>query len=182
MSHALVIGGTGMLRGVTRELAKRFDHVSVVARSKSDLDTLEKEKPGAIHGIAVDYRNETELRALIRGAVSTYGNVTLVVAWIHEDGSVIPHVIVESAGDAPLTFVHVLGSASADPSRPDLSIRKDMEHSCVAYHEAILGFVLEGNHSRWLSHGEISAGVLKAIETGAPRSIIGTVEPWSRRP
>jgi hypothetical protein len=46
----------------------------------------------------------------------------------------------------------------------------------------ILGFVLEGGHSRWLRNAEISQGVLQAIDTDAKRFVVGTIEPWSARP
>lgn len=51
------------------------------------------------------------------------------------------------------------------------------------YHAVILGFVLlPGGQSRWLTNSEISQGVLDAIAAEAKRHIVGTVEPWSRRP
>ncbi len=66
-----------------------------------------------------------------------------------------------------------------------------------SYHEVILGFINEqppaaaikgygltasAHKTRWLTWEEISAGVLLAITTRKPRSIVGTVEPWSLRP
>lgn len=52
----------------------------------------------------------------------------------------------------------------------------------IVYHEVILGFVTEGEDSRWLTHDEISRGVLTAIDGQASRFIVGTVEPRSARP
>jgi hypothetical protein len=45
-----------------------------------------------------------------------------------------------------------------------------------------LGFVLEGNHSRWLTHAEISGGVIHSIQTQSKRHVVGTLTPWYRRP
>ncbi|NUN53550.1 MAG: hypothetical protein HUU06_12290 [Planctomycetaceae bacterium] len=46
----------------------------------------------------------------------------------------------------------------------------------------ILGFVREGDRSRWLTDAEIAAGVLGAIAADRPRTVVGVVEPWSARP
>ena len=40
----------------------------------------------------------------------------------------------------------------------------------------------EGGRSRWLTHDEISQGVLDAIQVGEDVAIIGTVQPWEERP
>lgn len=52
----------------------------------------------------------------------------------------------------------------------------------IRYREIILGFVLEGDRSRWLTDAEISAGVLAAVDADQPRYIVGTVRPWHLRP
>lgn len=70
----------------------------------------------------------------------------------------------------------------ADPSNNNASMRDDIEQPGVEYREAILGFVREGHSSRWLTHSEISAGVLAAVDSARPRTVVGVVEPWSERP
>ena len=52
----------------------------------------------------------------------------------------------------------------------------------VAYRQVILGFQIEGERSRWLTHGEISQGVLQAIADDAEYHVVGVVRPWERRP
>ena len=52
----------------------------------------------------------------------------------------------------------------------------------IQYRQVILGFVIEGGRSRWLTHAEISGGVLDAVRNDRLFSIVGTVEPWSLRP
>jgi hypothetical protein len=80
-------------------------------------------------------------------------------------------------------YFHVLGSAADDPSQPDDARRSRFAAlSDLVYHEVILGFIVDRGTSRWLTHDEISAGVLAAIDRGAPRSIVGTTRPWSARP
>jgi hypothetical protein len=52
----------------------------------------------------------------------------------------------------------------------------------ITYAQVILGFVLEGTSSRWLSHDEISAAAVAQMEHPQPRLIAGVLEPWDRRP
>jgi len=52
----------------------------------------------------------------------------------------------------------------------------------MRYRTILLGFVVEGKTSRWLTNNEICDGVIEAIENDARDSIIGTVEPWNKRP
>ena len=68
--------------------------------------------------------------------------------------------------------LRVLGSAAADPSFPAAGKPR----------EVILGFVREGDHSRWLTDPEISAGVLEALYGGKLRSAVATLTLWSKRP
>ncbi len=45
---------------------------------------------------------------------------------------------------------------------------------------AVLGFVVENAHSRWLTDAEISAGVGRALESDEPVTIVGMVTPCRR--
>jgi hypothetical protein len=157
--RTLVVGGTGMLRGVVIALA-REGPVAVVARSTGGI-----EGPG-IRGIPVDYRNAAAFEA----ALAAEGPFDRAVAWIRSDA---PEAVGIAAAHVQGPFFRVLGSVGwvgphAAPAGPHLQV--------------ILGFVREGGVSRWLTNGEICAGVLDAVASGRPRTVIGTVEPWSERP
>ena len=52
----------------------------------------------------------------------------------------------------------------------------------IDYQAVVLGFVVEDGKSRWLTNAEISDGILAAIASGAPFTIVGTVELWSAKP
>ena len=82
-----------------------------------------------------------------------------------------------------MRYLHVLGSAADDPSRPDPERRARFEAiEGVSYQEVILGFMREGAASRWLTDDEIASGVLAAIDRPMPRQIIGVTRPWTARP
>lgn len=186
MSHALIIGGTGMLRPVTEELARRFDHVSVVARTRRDLEELERAHPGSVHALPVDYRDTVTLRGVLDESVLVYGPIALAVVWVHEEKAPETALaIAEFVGTAlsPGRYVHVRSSEAANPAEPRESSRvRFLEYPQVRYQEVILGFVRENGGSRWLTNREIAEGVLGAIAADTDRSVVGTVEPWENRP
>lgn len=185
-SHALVIGGTGMLRDATLDLARQGYAVTAIARRQARLDSLAADAPDRIFPIALDYRDTVALAAAVESAVAERGPVTLAVTWIHSTAPDAPLAVANTLSGAgvPFHYYDVLGSASADPSR----LRPDeaalfQQLPGLTYHEVILGFVLlPSGRSRWLTNEEISGGLLEAIASGTARHIVGTVEPWSRRP
>lgn len=174
MRTALVVGGTGMLRGVTLELVARGVQTTVLARRADRV-------PDGAKGIACDYR---DTRAFVE-AVRQAGPFDLAVVWIHSVAPDAPMALARALteSETPVRYVHVLGSAVADPSAPDDGRRQAFEAlDGLTYTEVVLGFVRGRLFSRWLRHDEIAAGVLAAIDGDASRHVVGTVEPWSARP
>ncbi|AQQ52585.1 short-chain dehydrogenase [Planococcus lenghuensis] len=178
MNHALVIGGTGMLADVTRWLAEQGYHVSVVARNPDKMQPLRT--AGDVHPVFADYTNTAELIAGIIEQIRQHGPIALVVAWVHSNAPhALPAVIrLIDETEEKWSLFQVLGS-----SWDQENIRKavDVPATC-RYHGIQLGFIVEEGQSRWLTNHEISAGVIEAIRTNAPISVIGTLEPWERRP
>jgi NAD(P)-dependent dehydrogenase (short-subunit alcohol dehydrogenase family) len=184
MTHALVIGGSGMLRGAALDLAQEFQSVSVVGRSPRKLDRL-REANTRINPIQADYTDFTAFMRAIERAIAERGAISLVVSWIHD-----------TAPDAPLElashlhtqgnlvdYYHVLGSESASPHGEAVQLRdKFAALGNIRYHQVILGFIIEGRRSRWLSNEEISSGVSRAIKEGLPVASVGATEPWDKRP
>lgn len=171
--HALVIGGTGMLQQATLHLAQRFDHVSLIARRPERVGPHDR-----IHPVALDYRNTQALTEAVRRAIAAHGPISLVVSWIHSTApDALPAILRELS--EPFRLVHVRGSAAADPSR--LPPAPGVPDHC-RYQQVILGFVIEGSRSRWLTNQEISQGVIAAIGSGSEVHIVGTVRPLEMRP
>lgn len=186
--HAIVVGGTGMLRAATLGIAGRGFAVSVVARSARRLSALVEEaasRGGVVWPVCVDYRFADAFAYGLEAAVRTAGPPSLAVVWAHAVAPDAPLAVAQAIDDAgaPADFYHVLGSAVADPSAPnDERVRAFREFPRIAYHEVILGFVRQARASRWLTEAEISAGVLQAVDTGALQTVVGVVEPWEARP
>jgi hypothetical protein len=132
-----------------------------------------------IEPVTCDYNDGTALAETL----SSIEPPDLLIAWIHGRAPAARRALAECVA-AEGRFVQVLGSAHGDPSHPERL--KEMAAAAaglpIDYSAVVLGFMVEGGRSRWLSNDEISNGVFAAIEAGAPLSVVGTVEPWSARP
>jgi hypothetical protein len=186
MKHCLIIGGTGILKEVSRQLAYEYDTVSVVARNSHKLYSLRRETmhlKGNLDPIQVDYTDYEKLRTEIELSIERYGSISLVVSWIHSTAPEASSVIANSitSQQEEFRFFDILGSASADPSKENL-LPELAKLEYIKYRQIVLGFVLEEYRSRWLTDEEISSGVLKAIDEDTVRSVIGVTEPWDKRP
>jgi glycine/D-amino acid oxidase-like deaminating enzyme len=180
MTRALVVGGSGMLAGVSLALARRGHDVVVIARNRERLEQLAAQTQGNLHPLALDYRDTVALQTALEAATKERGPFDLAVVWIHSTAPEAPFVVARFVHGR---YFHVLGSASADPSRPDTERRRRFARFArLDYREVVLGFVVERSRSRWLSHEEISQGVLEAIDTDARHFVVGVLEPWEARP
>jgi hypothetical protein len=187
MNHALVVGGTGMLRGTCLGLVRAGWTVSVLARLHSTLSSLARDGaagPGRVVPVPADYTNWEAAAAAIRSASIAQGPISLVVAWIHATAPHAPRQLAELVADEarPCRYFHVRGGTNDDPSGDDASGAGPAHVAGVAYRRVVLGFVMTPEGSRWLTHDEIAAGVLRAIQSDAVTSTIGQTRPRSRRP
>jgi len=73
---------------------------------------------------------------------------------------------------------HVLGSSA---NLEKLKGKVSVPTNCL-YYQVQLGFVIEDVLSRWLTHQEISNGVIETIQKRKQIHIIGAIEPWEKRP
>ncbi|MBM7839647.1 NAD(P)-dependent dehydrogenase (short-subunit alcohol dehydrogenase family) [Alkalihalobacillus xiaoxiensis] len=179
MKHALVFGGTGMLAKTTSWLAEQADHTVVFARNKSRAGRISKK----VSAIELDYTETEALKALIIKAIEENGPVDLVHTWIHgtaPKGMATIVTTVNQLQDQSWRLIHVKGSSES---------RESIDHPFEAaanrqvfYQEVKLGFEIENNQSRWLTHQEIADGTMEAISTSVESYTIGTLTPWEKRP
>lgn len=179
MKHALVIGGTGMLAQASVWLSENSYHVSVIGRNPKKMQQMLEQNTLQLTPVLVDYTNTEELAEQIRCTQQKNGPIELVVAWVHSTGpQVIPCVMEMLAANQPVAFFHVSGSSS---NLKDIKAKTSVPKH-VLYHQIQLGFKRENGISRWLTHEEISQGVIDALLSGKPESVIGMTEPWDLRP
>lgn len=174
MTHILIVGGTGMLSGCVVALRDAGNAVTTLARW------------GSVDGaraVYADYTDEGALRRALDEAVRDGGPIDAVIAWVHGSAPEAPLAIARQV--RPARFVHVLGSAAAAPDVVAPERRAAFEALGIVYQEVILGFVVEPRapgRSRWLTDAEIVAGTIGALGSGAARTIVGQVRPWTARP
>jgi molybdopterin-guanine dinucleotide biosynthesis protein A len=153
--HAVVVGGTGMLARATRALTERGHTVTSVARRSADLG------PG-VTSVRLDYRDGVALQQALARATTSRGPIELAVCWIHTNAPDAPRIVADALAPGA-RLVQVFGTRIWPLADVPLH---------VAYRQVLLGSV----RSRWLAHGEISAGVLEAVDADRPLHVVGERE------
>jgi nucleoside-diphosphate-sugar epimerase len=182
--RCLVIGGTGMLRDVVRHLATDGHDLLIVGRSEKKMQQLLDHCGPArarLTPLFADYSSEALFLSAVQASSKSLSAFDLVIVWMHASGDASLHALVDWLNESKVQsrFFHILGSSVADPSTTGSS---RSPHQNLLYRKVILGFQREDGTSRWLTDDEISAGVIKAIESDAKETIVGVVRPWSLRP
>jgi len=184
-----------MLRGVALEFARRGWDVSVVGRRARRLAALTTEAEGMagrVVPLATDYTRAEEFLGHVRARCTELGAPEVTVAWIHKTAPEAPlrvaQEIARSADGAAVDYVHVL-SRLRTPDARDRTVPNPTPDEAdlralptLTYRKAILGWVVEGSRSRWLTDDEIAGGVIGAIDTGAPITPIGQIDPLDSNP
>lgn len=172
-----------MLRDVSLYLASEGNKVSVIARGRARLDSLAEAAcamDGYINSIQVDYGESVTLRAKLRQAWRKFGPLTLAVCWIHRNAPEAPYVVGEAVekGQTECRYFDILGSTHASRryrvSKREARLR---QFDFLIYRKIILGVVIENDTRRWLSHYEISSGVIKAIKRDEYSYLVGEAPP-----
>ena len=169
-----------MLVGATRWIMRHTEHATIIGRSQRRLDRLQGAE-GAERAtfVPLDYRNSVDLLLCLQDAARVHGPIDLVASWIHSTVPDAIAVLAEEVGRSATAwrFIHVKGSAS------DLAAIRAavlMPQGC-AYRQVMLGYQHDAGRSRWLTHQEVSDGVIRAIVDDTDVTV-GQLEPWSARP
>lgn len=172
--HLLIIGGTGMLSGAAVHFAEAGHSVSVVGRLQKNFEKLQDKSRVPMFPLLGDYRKE-EIFRLVSEAIAARGPFDAIISWCPEY-RVLERIALLNYGASNCRVIQVKGSRRffGDPSIA-------LPEPCI-YQEVFLGFKKEPEGSRWLTHEEISAGVVKAFAAGERRQIIGQIEPYEERP
>ncbi|MCT1902371.1 short-chain dehydrogenase [Oceanobacillus sojae] len=182
-SHILVVGGTGILSEASLWLTNNSAKVSIIARDQGKMERLmSKAHPDTfITPLLVDYKDSAALKENIKNCIQQDGPIDLVIAWIHSSSNHALDIVSREVAQQSSTWklYHVLGSSSNLAQIKEAAVKK---YSGCQYRQIQLGFILEKEHSRWLTNQEISEGVIDAVANEKSVKVIGTLEPWDRRP
>lgn len=181
-SHTLIVGGTGMLRAASVELATRSKRLTSVARTQRSLLSLDAElvRSGCIHHtLALDWNVPDRFLAEIERHIAATEPSELTIAWIHDDLLALRLAAALARTGYPMRFFHVIGSARTNPKHIADTLLHGLKLSPnMRYHQVILGAHTSGGQTWWLTHQEISAGVLQAVEEEQVQRIVGDVDNW----
>ena len=162
---ALVIGGTGMLAEVVRELSSIYGVVGVVGRTQDKLNSLSEFSPN-IFPMKSDYSEIENFEESLKAFTANYEKPSLIVSWVHSSSPDVPILVSKYC---EYDFYDIVGSSGRESSH----ISRIREQKIVAlglnYHRVILG-TLDG---RWLTNEDISTGVLQAIKIQSPEFLVG---------
>lgn len=181
-SHALIIGGTGMLRETSLALATRFDLVSVIARNSNRLNDLWEEALQAglrINPLQLDYKDEEHLQLCLEDLQKEFGPVQTVVAWIKSNAEEANAIIANYLNQqtVPVDYFDVLGSLHYKDFEVDEEEREELygQFPNVKYHQVKLGLKQDDNDDepRWLTYEEITEGIVAAIDQKSDEYLIG---------
>lgn len=154
--RALVLGGTGMLAGVASALLDDGWHVVLPSRRRPGNPLTNGNGRGAVW-VKADWTLPQALADTAGKALG--GPADLLVAWVHREvrTGVLKAVLPLLKEDAPVVEVH--GSASANPvgGCPDPILDNHPTQ------QVVLGYVRHAGRTRWLTHDEISDGVVAAV-------------------
>lgn len=182
MKHALVIGGTGMLKNVSLSLLMDYETVTVVARSEEGFELLKNEAGKLavkLNPLKIDYTDYLGFTNALLKALKDFGDFSLCLCWIHSSAPAASMIAAKVVNQSPkCDFYEILGSGSRDTT-DEKKTREDTYKlfENLNYHSIILGYIRnDDNTSRWLTHDEISSGVLDAIKKSAENSVIGIAD------
>ncbi|WP_214702062.1 MULTISPECIES: short-chain dehydrogenase [unclassified Exiguobacterium] len=167
--HILLVGGTGMLAGLTSYLAIDH-HVTVVGRDKEKMANVVQRNPDTCHPLIVDYREEEALSSGLQRAVRQNGPFDQVIAWVHRGSGKAIQLILDHSETAEV--IHILGSrANPEYEKSSLCINE-----LQLYRQVQLGKIHEKESTRWLTHEEIVEGVIRAIKYPTDYQLVGRLE------
>lgn len=160
---ALVIGGSGMLAGACKELAKQYGVVGVIGRTKSKMQNLLEAED--IVPIYIDYSDTEVLETALTKFTAKHGRPSLTVSWVHSTSPEAPLLVARFCTGA---FYDVAGTSDKQKAMTDQN-KIAIEKLGLNYHRIILGHMGE----RWLTDEEISDGVLEAIASSKKELVVG---------
>ena len=182
--HVLVVGATGMLNEATVTFIHRGCLVTTVSRSHDRAKALKSlaKFPEHVNTLVLDWHHGDHLIKEVTASSLKFGPIDQVVLWMHSDAQHAMNKLLERIEAVNMgetwELYHIKGSSA---SRPEKNWKPRIPENCQ-YHDIILGFKKDSEHSRWLTNAEISQGVIEAVFEKTTSKIIGTVEPWSQRP
>ncbi|UTH73753.1 hypothetical protein [Chromobacterium sp. IIBBL 290-4] len=160
---ALVVGGTGMLAKATLYLA---DHASqLILVSRDSHATAKRLGLSGANGVSADWTTAPAFLAATKPVIDRFPP-DLIVLWMHQSGRDTRQGLLDMVRNSNCRIVDIHGSGGGNVQDRVAQRRLEVVQAGCRYTAVVLGSVPEHDGSlRWLTHDEISRGVIQAIET-----------------
>ena len=184
MAHVLIVGGTGILRAVSCFLAEKGNIVTVVARDEEKLHELScmvAAQGVKINPVSVDYNDLEEFDQKLTTAIQTYGPFQLSLTWISSNSRPAFYRLANFLNrTSPVCrLFHVCNSEWVKELNHSNEIETRLALlNRVYYRKILLGNGGEINQNPWLTHDELSSGIIQALSMDARVYVIGNIEPF----
>ena len=168
--HALVVGGTGILRPAVQSLAGRGRLVTALARGATD-------EPPRRFAAAVDVNDAAALGSALDGAISARGPFELALVYAPSAPAASMEAI---AGRVSGRLIYVLTSEWGAPDA-DMANRNAWSPDGAGdiTQRVTLGWTYGPEGARWHTPEEVSSATLDAFERGTREATVGTLHPWN---
>lgn len=168
----LVVGGTGMLAKATRHLADHAAQLILVSR-----DSHAAAKRLGLSGancISADWSSAPAFLAATQPAIDRFPP-DLIVLWMHQTGRGARLGLLDMVRSSNCRIVDIHGSGGGNVQDRVAQRRLQAMQAGCRYTAVVLGSVPERDGSaRWLTHDEISLGVIQAIESPSD-CVVGSI-------
>lgn len=164
-AHYLGIGATGMLATASRHFAEQSDTETLIARDATGF--VRSQGLDNATAVDADWGDVDRYIRALSDALAGRPGVELCVLWLHGGAEGVLDDLLDLLSPGPCRLIHVLGSSSGDPRERAEALRKRIRGIAgLTCHSVMLGAVGEGIHRRWLTHDEISRGVIDCEREG----------------
>lgn len=163
-----------MLSGAAIHFAEAGHAISVIGRTAAKFERLQEKSTAPLFPLLCDYR-EAEVFQLVEEAIRDRGSFDAIISWCPEYG-VLERIAQLNDRASVCRVIQVKGSRRFFGDLA-LALPENFE-----YQEVFLGYQKEAEGSRWLSHEEISEGVIASVSNKEKTQIIGQIHPYEERP
>jgi hypothetical protein len=180
MDHALVVGGSGILRDLCCRLAEDGKAVSVVGRDKKRIVAMVADTqtaPGLINPIDINYTNLPAFEFRLKEAVAHLGPPSFIFDFTNPEAKETRDCLLRVAADQSpeCRFYDLLKIKLAGPESPFADRRTQAEKAGIDYYGIILGFSVKGEDVGPLTAEEIGGEVMAIMSKNEKESVVGTI-------
>lgn len=159
-----------MLADATVAIARESDAVTVLARGAKSF--VRASGLTNAMGVDVDWRDAEAFASVLKEQAAVVGAFDLALVWIHSSASDAFYALLDVLSFANCEVVHVVGSLDAASRLRPECVRQYLASKALGYRVVRLGSKADGGRRRWLTHDEISSGVLQCVR-GSQDLIVG---------